>query len=272
MVQEKVDHARRAGRIRARLVFTLIGAAALVVGAFLDWTGSLAGNKLTLRSLVENDFHTRTSMLHTVGAVSVLIAAVAVLSLLDFTGWLTRLAGLAGIVVFAMFAIQVYRHEGQHFNAAYHALQAGAWCQLGGGVVLLIGGMVRYRRKRGRVAPAPAVATATDDTVVGARAADRSADLEKTAGASGSADSDRELVPDRTSVPETADTPETVPAAASRSREGETIEPDASNERVLTADEERERLEADTTVFRPPAPSEIGVGAVGDAHSSSRTS
>ena len=37
MVQEtRSDHARLAGRIRARLVFTLIGAAALVVGAFLD--------------------------------------------------------------------------------------------------------------------------------------------------------------------------------------------------------------------------------------------
>ncbi|HET9173249.1 MAG TPA: hypothetical protein VFN97_27720 [Actinospica sp.] len=221
MVQEKVDHARRAGRIRARLVFTLIGAAALVVGAFLDWTGSLAGNKLTLRSLVENDFHTRSNMLHTVGAVSVLIAIVAVLSLLDLTGWLTRLAGLAAVVLFAMFAIQVYRHEGQHFGTAYHALQAGVWCQLGGGVVLLIGGLIRYRRRRG-----PVQAVNTDDTVVHAP------------------------VKDEVPLPESA-------SAAS-------------------ADAERERLEPETTVFRPPAPGEIGVGApdgaVGPRESSSRTS
>jgi hypothetical protein len=153
MVQEKVDHARRAGRIRARLVFTLIGAVALVVGAFLDWTSSLAGYRLTLRSLVQNSFYTRSNMLHTVGAVSVLIAIVALLSLLDRTGWLTRLAGLAAVVLFVMFAIQVFRHHGQHFGAAYDALRAGAWCQLGGGVVLLFGGLIRYRRKRGRVAP-----------------------------------------------------------------------------------------------------------------------
>src|SRR6266568_132678 len=95
MVQERVDHARRAGRIRARLVFTLIGAAALVVGAFLDWMASLPGYRLTMRSLVQNSFSTRSNMLHTVGAVSVLIAIVALLSLLDRTGWLTRLAGLA---------------------------------------------------------------------------------------------------------------------------------------------------------------------------------
>lgn len=160
MVQEtRPEHGRRAGRIRARLVFTLLGAAALVVGAFLNWTGSLAGNKLTLRSLVQNSFYTRSNMLHTVGAVSVLIAIVAVLGLLDRTGSLTRLAGLAAVVVFALFALQVYRHNGQHFNTAVNALQLGAWCQLGGGVVLLIGGLVRYRRKHGRVTPV------TDDTV-----------------------------------------------------------------------------------------------------------
>jgi hypothetical protein len=155
MVQERVDHARRAGRIRARLVFTLIGVVALVVGVFLDWTQSLAGYRLTMRSLVQNSFYTRNELLRTVGAVSVLIAIVALLSLLDRTGWLTRLAGLAAVALFAMFAIQVFRHNGQHFGAAYDALRAGAWCQLGGGVVLLFGGLIRYRRKRGRAEPVP---------------------------------------------------------------------------------------------------------------------
>lgn len=228
MVQEtRPDHARRAGRIRARLVFTLIGAAALVAGAFLDWTGTLAGNKLTLRSLVQNDFHTRSDMLHTVGAVSVLIAIVAVLSLLDLTGWLTRLTGLAGIVLFVMFGIQLYRHYGQDFSPAVRALRAGAWLQLGAGVVLLIGGMVRYRRKRGRVAPA------TDDTIA-------------------------------TDAPESASAVSarrTEPVAAA-SPDPERTSPDLRHEPV-TAEEQREQLEPDTTVFRPPAPSEIGAGAQG---------
>ena len=153
MVQEKVDHARRSGRIRARLVFTLIGVVALVVGVFLDWTQSLPGYRLTLRSLVQNSFYTRNELLRTVGAVSLLIAIVALLSLLDRTGWLTRLAGLAAVLLVAMFAIQVFRHHGEHFGPAYDALRAGAWCQLGGGVVLLFGGLIRYRRKRGRVEP-----------------------------------------------------------------------------------------------------------------------
>ncbi|HWG25121.1 hypothetical protein [Actinospica sp.] len=218
MVQEmRSGHARLAGRIQTRLAFTLIGAAALVVGAFLDWTRSLAGNKLTLRSLVQNDFYTRSNMLHTVAAISVLIAIVAVLSLLDPSGWLTRLAGLAGLVLFVMFAIQVYRHDGQNFRPAVDALQPGAWLQLGGGVVLLAGGLVRYRRRRGRVAPV------TDDTVA-----------------------------------------KEAPESASATSPTAVKSPDADVERAAPdPDSERERLEPETTVFRPPAPSEISVGAKG---------
>jgi hypothetical protein len=147
----RTEHEPRGGRIRARLVFTLIGAAALVVGAFLDWTGSLAGTKLTMRSLVQNDFSTTGNVLRSVGAISVLIAAVAVLSLLDPLGWLTRLAGLAAVVLFVMFGIQVYAHNGQNWTATFHALQAGAWLQAAGGLLLLLTGMIRYRRRRVRV-------------------------------------------------------------------------------------------------------------------------
>jgi hypothetical protein len=150
-----------------------------------------------------------------VAAISVLIAIVAVLSVLDPSGWLTRLAGLAGVVLFVMFAIQVYRHYGQNFRPAVDALQPGAWLQLGGGVVLLAGGLVRYRRsRRGRVAPV------TDDRI--AREAPESASA-------------------------------TSPTAVKS--------PDV--ERATDSDSERERLEPETTVFRPPAPSEISVGAKG---------
>ena len=143
------------GRVRARLVFTVLGIAALLIGAVLNWEAKLAGNKLTLRSLIQDDFTTRSDVLRTVGAVSALIAVVALLSLLDRSGWLTRLAGLAAVVVFVMFAVQVFRHNGENFAAAYHALRPGAWCQLGAGVLLLLGGLIRYRRRSDR----PAVAT-----------------------------------------------------------------------------------------------------------------
>jgi hypothetical protein len=142
---------RGSGRVRARFVITLVGIAALVVGAFLDWQATQPGYRLTFRSLLHDDFTTTSNATKSVGAISVLIAAVALLALLDRTGWLTRLAGLASVVLFAMFALQLYRHYDQHFNPALHAVHVGAWATLGAGVVLLFGGLVRYRPKRRRL-------------------------------------------------------------------------------------------------------------------------
>jgi hypothetical protein len=147
------------GRVRARLVFTVLGIAALLIGAVLNWVAKLAGNKLTLRSLIQDDFTTRADMLRTVGAISALIAVVALLGLLDRSGRLTRLAGILAVVVFAMFAVQVFRHDGENFAAAYRALRPGAWCQLGAGVLLLLGGLIRYRRRSERPAAATKAAT-----------------------------------------------------------------------------------------------------------------
>jgi hypothetical protein len=140
--------ARGSGRVRARAVITLIGVAALVVGAFLDWQAAQPGYRLTFRSLLHDDFATTANTTRSVGAISILIAAFALLTLLDRWGWLTRLAGLAAVVLFAMFALQLYRHSGQRVDPAFHAVRAGAWAVLGAGVVLLLGGLVRYRPKR----------------------------------------------------------------------------------------------------------------------------
>ena len=163
------------GRVRARLVFTVLGIAALLIGAVLNWEAKLAGNKLTLRSLIQDDFTTRTDVLRTVGAISALIAAVALLGLLDRSGWLTRLAGILAVVVFVMFAVQVFRHNGENFAAAYHALRPGAWCQLGAGVLLLLGGLIRYRRRSDR----PAVATKAATERETERASERERETER---------------------------------------------------------------------------------------------
>ncbi|HEX4791267.1 MAG TPA: hypothetical protein VH372_22590 [Actinospica sp.] len=156
MVQETETRtartARGSGRVRTRLVITLIGIAALVVGAFLDWQSTQPGYRLTNRSLLHNDLATTANTTRSVGAICIVIAAVALLGLLDRTGWLSRLAGLAAVVLFAMFALQLYRHDGQHFTPALHAVHAGAWVTVGAGVVLLLGGLVRYRPKRRRLA------------------------------------------------------------------------------------------------------------------------
>ena len=61
--------------------------------------------------------------------------------------------------------------EGATFLAghgtAYHALRPGAWCELGAGVVLLLGGLIRYRRRisRPEMATQAAAERSTAETI-----------------------------------------------------------------------------------------------------------
>lgn len=127
--------AARPGLEAGRLVLTLIGGAALIVGALLDWTRNTAGTSITDRSLFQMDFGTRSDIVKTVGGLAILLGLIAVVGLIDRSGWLTRLAGALGIVLFVLFAVEAHRSSGT-------ALQAGAWLVLGGGIVLVLGGML----------------------------------------------------------------------------------------------------------------------------------
>jgi hypothetical protein len=130
--------AARPGLEAGRLVLTLLGAAALIVGAFLNWTRSTAATNITNRALLQTDFTTRSDIVKTTGGIAILIGILAVVGLIDRTGWLSRLAGALGIVLFILFAVEVYRATG-------HTLQAGAWLALAGGVILIIGGLLTPR-------------------------------------------------------------------------------------------------------------------------------
>lgn len=130
--------AARPGLEAGRLILTLLGAAGLIVGAFLDWTRDTAATRITGRSLIQTDFATRSDLVKTVGGLAILLGLIAVVGLIDRTGWLSRLAGALGIVLFILFTVEVYR-------SAVHSLQAGAWLALAGGVVLIIGGMLAPR-------------------------------------------------------------------------------------------------------------------------------
>ena len=116
------------------MVCTLVGAAVVVVGAFLHWTRGIAGDGLSNRSLFQVDFAGQADIVKSAGGIAVVIGMLAVLGLVDRTGWLARLAGALSVVLFALFAIEVFR-------SAQHSVQAGAWALVVGGVLLLAGGM-----------------------------------------------------------------------------------------------------------------------------------
>lgn len=129
-----------AGRQVIRLFATLVGAGLLVVGAFLDWTPSRTGEKLTIKALFQTDLGGQGDIVKTVGGLGILIGLVALIGLVDRTGWITRLAGAASLVVFVLFAIEMFRSVGNHLDTAAGDVRIGAWLALAAGLVLLLGG------------------------------------------------------------------------------------------------------------------------------------
>jgi hypothetical protein len=127
-------YGRSAGRLAARIVFTLAGAAGLVVGAVLPWLDGVAGTDLSVSALYRTTFERADSFIGSVGFVFVILGLAALVSLASPTGGLTRLAGLLGIAGFVLFAVQVYR------SPAVHDLGVGAWLALAGAVAALVGG------------------------------------------------------------------------------------------------------------------------------------
>lgn len=128
--------------LAARVLLTLVGAAGLIVGAFMDWIQGTTGVDLDIRSLWETGFDQESeTFLATVGFVAIVLGLLAIVGLAPRSGWLTRIAGALGIVLFVLFAIQLYRAD-----LTVEDMDPGAWVALAGGVVALIGGFFGTRR------------------------------------------------------------------------------------------------------------------------------
>ncbi len=139
-----------------RLVLTLLGAAALVVSAFLEWIRDIEGVNLDIEAFWQRRFGRDTDVfLATVGFAMIVLGLLAIIGLAPRTGLLTRLAGVLGIAGFVLFVIEVYRSDGD-----IRDVQVGAWVALAGSVLALAAGFF-YPRTEITAAPGPPA-----DTVV----------------------------------------------------------------------------------------------------------
>ena len=92
-----------------RIVLTLLGAAGMIVGAFLRWIHGITGVQLDARALWRTEFLNTSTFVRTVGFVVIVLGLLAIIGLAPRGGWLTRLAGVLGIVAFVLFPIELYR-------------------------------------------------------------------------------------------------------------------------------------------------------------------
>jgi hypothetical protein len=137
-----------AGGTAARMVLTILGAAALIIGAFLPWAFGDRG------TVVEWDVFynpqgvsAQAGLITSAGAVFILLGLLALVGLAFETGWLTRLAGALALVGWVLVVITLFRLEGLGApESGFAVMEIGLWVILLGSILTLIGGFLGSRR------------------------------------------------------------------------------------------------------------------------------
>lgn len=125
--------------VTSRILLTGLGAAGLIVGAFLDWTRNTQGTHVSWRAVYQDTFGSTSNIAQSIGGASILVGLIAVLGLADGSGWLIRLAGAIGIIGSVLFIIQVER-------SSDHSLQVGMWFALIGSALCVAAGSTGWGR------------------------------------------------------------------------------------------------------------------------------
>jgi hypothetical protein len=144
-----------AGGLTIRIILTLLGAAAMILGAFLDWFifevpegvdvgQDTAGINTSWSIFYSTDDPFGADFITSAGFVAIILGLLALLGLAFRTGWLTRIAGALAIIAIVLYAITLYRVEDAGFTVA--DIGFGAWLVAAGGLIALIGGFFGSRR------------------------------------------------------------------------------------------------------------------------------
>ena len=148
------------GTYAARIILTLIGGAAMIIGAFLRWFPqeqagqSTEGTSMSFSIFYSTDDPFGASFFASAGFAVIVLGVLALLGLAFRTGFLTRVAGVLGIVAIVLYAITLYRVPQAGFGLGEIGL--GAWLVLVGGVLALIGGFMGSRTVATTMATPPA--------------------------------------------------------------------------------------------------------------------
>lgn len=153
------EHATREPRVvgpapaglAIRLGLSLSGAAAMAMGAFLEWVrpGSVVGVDLEFAAFYRTGLSSGVALLESAGLVALVLAGLTVLGFVDRWGWLQRLAGALALIAFGLFALTVYRTAGVSLPAD---VGIGAWLLPVGGLLVVTGGFFGTRVRATAVA------------------------------------------------------------------------------------------------------------------------
>ncbi|MDQ3991664.1 MAG: hypothetical protein M3245_05075 [Actinomycetota bacterium] len=150
VVPAAVETGVPAGGAIVRIVLTVAGAAAMIVGAFVNWLRGEAGGAGVTRGVdIEYSVFWSTEpgfqqgLVTSAGLVVIALAVLALVGLAFRSGWLTRLAGALGIVAMALFAITLYRVPDANLSIGH--IGPGAWLVVAGALVVVVAGFLGSR-------------------------------------------------------------------------------------------------------------------------------
>ncbi len=148
-----VDVRPSVGGLMTRIVLSALGAAGMMIGAFLPWlafdpaqvppTAGLAGTELSYSLFYSTAEPFGASFFGSAGLVAIILGVLALLGMAFRSGWLSSIAGVLGIVAFALVLITLYRVPDAGFDVTNVGI--GLWVVLAGGVLALIGGFFGTR-------------------------------------------------------------------------------------------------------------------------------
>ncbi|MHB8510658.1 MAG: hypothetical protein ACYDCC_00600 [Actinomycetota bacterium] len=133
------------GSMASRMLLTLIGAAAIIIGGLLTWVrpSDVRGDAISFRAFATPGMvmlH-HTNFWTSAGFIMILCGAVAIFGLVLASGWITRTAGTFGLIGSALFLISMHRANESILNGT----GPGLWLALGGSVVTVVGGLFSLR-------------------------------------------------------------------------------------------------------------------------------
>jgi hypothetical protein len=127
------------GGLAARVILTLLGAAGMIVGAFLSWGGS-PGTEVEVRAFFSVEAGGEAALVTSAGFVLIVLGVVALVGLAPRSGALTSVAGALGLVATILWAVTMYRGE-----ASLDELGLGFWLAAVGSLIALLAGFFGSR-------------------------------------------------------------------------------------------------------------------------------
>jgi hypothetical protein len=132
----------------ARLILTLLGAAGVIYGAFLDWLMEASpsrGIDADWSIFFSTSPGEAANIWTSAGFVIIVLGVLAVVGLAFRTGWLTSLSGALAVAAMVLLAITFYRVADLDLGIQDFGL--GAWLIVAGGLLALIGGFFGARQR-----------------------------------------------------------------------------------------------------------------------------